>query len=471
MSHYVYRTPLRSAIISLGISGAWIVAALTYTIYDSRNWIPKSFDPSALLLRAGATMVTMVLLFTFFMTWRERIESFLLPDWGHSLSSALLVAFGSYVMMMRAMFELTPATSALGVVSLTVGALAMSWFISAAVTKVAAFLRYLRPPPKVNVLGAAVVWALGAPAAAVAQRFLGWSYGLRPSPEMPDALVHLAFVLMLSIPTMKLATIVPKMKGPSRWLVSSMLGGYLAGLTASAVMLAEDLFYLPPLLANLWGHGSVVAAGVCALPSLLYFSGSTSLLSSPSLEFEEKLDKSGVYLVEASPGARFVERLYLSLKVCLDDGRPTIVMTRRGSPLDLFEPLTSEAELVIHLSTFVDGGDYWHLEAHPFKIPVTVRHVSRALHRLAEVKGAVIILDSLTDLVAVNGHDGVADMLSSIRSRLESSGAILFAAIFPEAHSEAELTEFELIANEVIDLRRSGVISKPREEILPARET
>ncbi len=468
MSLLDHGTSLRTVVISVGLSMAWIAAAFAYTIYDSQNWIPKSFDPVALLLRAGATMLTVVLLFTFFVTWKERIEYFLLPDWGRSLSSALLLAFGSYVMLMRAMFELTPATKALGAVSLVVGALGMSWFISTAVTKLAAFLRYLRPPPRVNVLGVSIIWTLGALAVAAAQGLLGWEYGLRPAPEMPDALVHLAFVLMLSLPAVRLSTIVPRMRGPSRWLVSSILGGYLAGLTASLVMLAGDLFYLPPILVGIWGHGSAVAAGALALPSLLYFSGSTSLLSSSPAEFQ--VDRSGIYLVEGSPGARFVERLYLSLKTSLPDGRPTILVTRRGSLLDLFEPLTEEAELVIHLSAFADGHDLGNPRDRTFRIPVDVQHVSGALHRLAEVKGAVIILDSLTDLVAINGHERVVEMLSSVQPRLESSGAIMFATIFPEAHSASELTEFEMIASEVVDLRRSSVVSRQREEALPARK-
>ncbi|HDI86096.1 MAG TPA: hypothetical protein ENF83_01645 [Candidatus Korarchaeota archaeon] len=216
MSLLDHGTSLRTVVISVGLSMAWIAAAFAYTIYDSQNWIPKSFDPVALLLRAGAIMLTVVLLFTFFVTWKERIESFLLPDWGRSLSSALLLTFGSYVMLMRAMFELTPATKALGAVSLVVGALGMSWFISTAVTKLAAFLRYLRPPPRVNVLGISIIWTLGALAVAAAQGLLGWEYGLRSTPEMPDALVHLAFVLMLSLPAVRLSTILPQMRGPSR---------------------------------------------------------------------------------------------------------------------------------------------------------------------------------------------------------------------------------------------------------------
>ncbi len=468
MSHLAHRDPLRTVVISLGLSGAWIAAAFAYTIYDSQNWIPKSFDPVDLLLRAGATMLTVVLLFTFFVTWKERVESFLLPDWGHSLSSALLLAFGTYVMLMRATFELTPATRALGAASLVVGALGMSWFISTAVTKLAAFLRYLRPPPRVNLLGASVIWVLGAPAAAAAQRLLGWEYGLRPTPEMPDALVHLAFVLVLSLPAMRLSTIVPGMRGPSRWLISSLLGGYLAGLTASLVMLADDLIYLPPILVSIWGRGSAVAAGALALPPLLYFSGSTSLLAPSPVEFQ--VDKSGVYLVEGTPGARFIERLYLSLKTSLPNGRPAILLTRRGSLLDLFGPLTEEAELVIHLSTFADGHDLGNPGVRTFRIPVDVQHVSGALHRLAEVKGAVIILDSLTDLVAVNGHERVVEMLSSVQPKLKSSGAIMFATIFPEAHSESELAEFEMIASEIVDLRLSSATSKPKEEALSARK-
>jgi len=451
-------------LIPVGTALCWIVLGIGFTIYDSRNWIPKSFEPSILLLRVGAVMATVVLLFAFFMAWRERLESFLLPDWERSLSSALLMAFGGYVTLMSSVFEVTPATRALGLLSLTVGAIGFSWFMSAAVTKVAAFLRYLRPPPGVDLLGAAGLWALGAPVVALAEWALGWRYTLRPAPQMPDSIAHLVLVLMLSVPTIKLASLFPRMRGPSRWFVSSMLGGYLAGLTAAFVALADDLVCLPTLLTDLWVNGSVVAAGTFALPPLLYFSGSTSLISAGS-PAPERLEGSGIYLGLASPGSRYVERLYLRLKVGLDDGR------RRGSPLDLFEPLLNEAELVIHLSTVEETRDYWDPGKPPMKVSAEIRHVGRAIRGLAEVRGAVVVLDSLTDLVAINGHEAVVDMLSSVRSRLTSSGVILLATIFPEAHEESELFEFEALSTELLDLRVPAAPSKPRREIAPAQET
>ena len=436
------------------ISATWAIGLFLFTLVDASSWQPKQADPFTFALRVGCVLIVSFSLLVFLIIWRVRTEAFLVSEWGYSLSGTILLLTAAYLALLETSYVVSEEVIAARLITSVLGAMALSWSLSSAVIKAASIVRYLRPPPSIQPLWFVLGW-VGFLLSLALFSEAGWEWSLNTELAVPDLLADLAYTLTLLVPVSNSARLLSRFRGPSKWMVSSLVAGLLAGLTATAISLLSDMVLIPELLSKLGVYGSIALSGTSVLPSLLYYLGGTTLLT-PKEGARLGSSVKGFVLLEVPPGVRYVTAIYELLEArtsCGDSSSSLILMTHRGSSVDSFKPLRERAEFVVYLSATPELITLWEAGGNVAKVPMRPDVLREGMSRLLGVDGAVVLLDNLTDVVTVMGFEETLLLISSVKEVLNSKNSSLVAIVFPEAHTEQEIKSVELLADTVIDLR------------------
>lgn len=435
------------------LSTTWAIGVFLFTLVDASSWELKQANPLMFALRVECILMVSSSLLVFLIIWKSRTEAFLISEWSYSLSGTILLLTAAYLSLLETSFVISKEVVAIKLLTTVLGVVALSWSLSSAMIKTASIVRYLRPPPSIQPLWFVLGWIAFLFSLALFSEAAEWDWSLNTEVVVPEVLADLAYTLTLVVPTSNSVRLLSRFRGPSRWMVSSLVAGLLAGLSASTLALLSDLLVIPESLSKLGIYGSIALSGLSVLPSMLYYLGGTTLLA-PREGVRLASPLEGFVLVEAPPGVRYVTAVYDLLESgMIYHHSPLILLTHRGSSVDSFKPLKEKAELVVYLSATPEPLILWEAGGNVTKVPPRPDILQEGLSRLLGVGGTVVLLDNLTDVVTVIGFEETILLISEVKEVLNAKDSSLVAIVFPEANTEQEIKRVEMLADTVIDLR------------------